>query len=452
MNDTLPVLDIIRKHMLRFEADALVDAVMLLARNGKLPPGTRLPRINDMTEALGLSTSTISRAWSSLVQMGIIETRRRGGTFIAAPVEATSYRLKGVSRTAFIHHLAPGYPDPNLQVDLKPLLIRVAEEGEFHGYPGKDQISEPLREAVLARIGYTPDRMLLDTEIIGALPRILQALGHRGAAIGIGNPEFALYKSIIKQAGMTPAPITFSRTGYDLVEIESALKSGVRVLLLQTRVQNPTGFLVPTENLAHIANLLKAYDATAIEVDHHGNLAPEAPIRLASLAPEHVILMSAFSKEIHPDIRVSAITGPAMIMERISVWRSGGEWVSAINAKLLEIALTDAHVASTVKQARHEYAARRNIFIQRFATAGIEIHSAAGLCLWIPVRSEEDTVLRLAAQSISVARGSAYLAAKNEGQEHVFLSLGGLRENSEYLSQRILEASLVLPPDMGYFA
>lgn len=443
MNDKNCITQHLLENMHRMSGDGLVDAVLLAIRTGRLQTGDRLPTMAEMSEGLGLSASTISRAWASLVQMGVLETKRRGGTRVVKPVQATSYRTRGIDRSHFRFNLAAGYPDGDLQVDLGEIMQRVASSGSFTGYPGKDEISPGLQAALLDRMGYRPDVTMLSSDVIGTLPRVLQAVAHRGSTVGIGDPEFPLYPIILRQAGMTPVPIMFGPAGYDVDAIDRQLANGTKLLLLQTRVHNPTGRMVPTENLAQIAELLQRHDSMAIEVDHHGRLVPETDFRLASFAPERVILMSSFAKEIHPDIRVAAISGPSAVMDRISVWRSGGDWVSSVNKALLEACLTDERVAESTACARREYDRRRQLFVEAFRPHGLEIQSNAGLNLWVPVASEQETLVSLAAKSISVAGGSSFVSRRGD-QPHVHLSLGCLGTRAEELCNDVLESALII--------
>src|SRR5699024_5122896 len=118
-----------------------------------------------------------------------------------------------------------------------------------------------------------------------------------------------------------------------------------------------------------------------VEVDHHGALVPDMDVRLASLAPDGVVLMTSFAKELHPDLRVASISGPSRILNRISVWRAGGAWIRAVDRARLEVCLADPDVRSGVTRARREYERRREIFIDAFAKKRIEISSNAGIGL-----------------------------------------------------------------------
>ena len=52
-------------------------------RDGKLPPGTRLPTVRELAGQLGLAVNTVARAYRELEAAGILETRGRFGTFVA---------------------------------------------------------------------------------------------------------------------------------------------------------------------------------------------------------------------------------------------------------------------------------------------------------------------------------------------------------------------------------
>ncbi|MCN9243932.1 GntR family transcriptional regulator [Streptomyces sp. RY43-2] len=54
------------------------------ARSGVLPVGYRLPTVRGLAESLGLAANTVAKAYKALEADGVIETRGRNGTFVAA--------------------------------------------------------------------------------------------------------------------------------------------------------------------------------------------------------------------------------------------------------------------------------------------------------------------------------------------------------------------------------
>ncbi|MEV0093092.1 GntR family transcriptional regulator [Streptomyces sp. NPDC050738] len=58
------------------------------ARSGRLPVGYRLPTVRGLAEELGLAANTVAKAYRALEGDGVIETRGRNGTFVAAAGDA----------------------------------------------------------------------------------------------------------------------------------------------------------------------------------------------------------------------------------------------------------------------------------------------------------------------------------------------------------------------------
>ncbi|MBT2399654.1 GntR family transcriptional regulator [Streptomyces sp. ISL-100] len=58
------------------------------ARAGALPVGYKLPTVRGLAEDLGLAANTVAKAYRALESDGVIETRGRNGTFVAAAGDA----------------------------------------------------------------------------------------------------------------------------------------------------------------------------------------------------------------------------------------------------------------------------------------------------------------------------------------------------------------------------
>lgn len=62
------------------------------ARSGALPVGYRLPTVRGLAEDLGLAANTVAKAYRALEADGVIETRGRNGTFVAAAGDAAAQK------------------------------------------------------------------------------------------------------------------------------------------------------------------------------------------------------------------------------------------------------------------------------------------------------------------------------------------------------------------------
>jgi DNA-binding transcriptional regulator YhcF (GntR family) len=63
--------------------DQLRIAVIAAVRDGRLAAGMRLPTVRELAVELGVAVNTVARAYRELESAGIVETRRRWGTFVA---------------------------------------------------------------------------------------------------------------------------------------------------------------------------------------------------------------------------------------------------------------------------------------------------------------------------------------------------------------------------------
>ncbi|MFK0120618.1 GntR family transcriptional regulator [Streptomyces sp. NPDC090994] len=68
------------------------------AREGVLPVGYRLPTVRGLAETLGLAANTVAKAYRALEADGVIETRGRNGTFVAAAGAAAQRELAAAAQ------------------------------------------------------------------------------------------------------------------------------------------------------------------------------------------------------------------------------------------------------------------------------------------------------------------------------------------------------------------
>lgn len=65
--------------------DQIRSQISALVRVGSLAPGDRLPTVRGLAADLGVAAGTVARAYKELEAAGLVESRRRLGTVVAAP-------------------------------------------------------------------------------------------------------------------------------------------------------------------------------------------------------------------------------------------------------------------------------------------------------------------------------------------------------------------------------
>lgn len=69
------------------------------ARGGDLPVGYKLPTVRGLAGELGLAANTVAKAYRVLESDGVIETRGRNGTFVAAAGDAAAREASEAARS-----------------------------------------------------------------------------------------------------------------------------------------------------------------------------------------------------------------------------------------------------------------------------------------------------------------------------------------------------------------
>lgn len=66
--------------------------------DGTLAPGAKLPTVRRLAEDLGLAANTVARSYRELESLGLIETRGRNGSFVAAHGDAAERGAQEAAR------------------------------------------------------------------------------------------------------------------------------------------------------------------------------------------------------------------------------------------------------------------------------------------------------------------------------------------------------------------
>ena len=177
-----------------------------------------------------------------------------------------------------IVHFEIGQPD-------FPTPSNVSEVGMDAIHTGKTRYNPPsglpdLRKAI-AR--YTSERLNLDIgaeRVVvgpGAKPGLFfpaLALISPGDEVLYPDPGFPTYEAMIQVAGGTPVPIPLreeNQFSFDLMVFDSKISARTRLIILNSP-GNPTGGVIPFEDLKHIAKKAKEFNAWVLSDEIYSRL------------------------------------------------------------------------------------------------------------------------------------------------------------------------------------
>jgi aspartate/methionine/tyrosine aminotransferase len=129
----------------------------------------------------------------------------------------------------------------------------------------------------------------------------LLALVEEGDQVIYPNPGFPIYESMIAFTGATPVPVPLVESRgftFDLDVLASRLNDRTRMIILNSP-QNPTGGVIPPEDLKAVAALVRDRDVWILSDEIYSRIYyGERPCSIASLPgmQEKTIILDGFSK------------------------------------------------------------------------------------------------------------------------------------------------------------
>ncbi len=261
--------------------------------------------------------------------MQLAKRMQQLGTESAFDVLVKARRLEAEGRS--VVHMEIGEPDFPTPPNIVEAAKQALDEGWTHygptqGYPD-------LREAIAAHVRATrgvrvgPEHVCV---VPGGKPIIffpMLALIEAGDEVLYPNPGFPIYESMIRYLGGVPVPLPLvEERGFslDLDILKAKLSPRTKMVVLNSP-QNPTGGILPREDLAEIARLVRDRDLIVLSDEIYSRILYDGCFySIASFDGmlEKTILLDGFSK-------TYAMTG----------WRIGygvmPEWLAAAVTRLM---------------------------------------------------------------------------------------------------------------------
>ena len=203
--------------------------------------------------------------------MKIAENFSRLGTESAFVVLAKAKKLEADGKE--IINLGIGQPDFRTPQHIVEAGKKALEDGH-HGYTPANGTLE-LRQSVCAHIkkmyraNIDPARVLITP---GGKPTMYFAImlfGEPGSEIIYPEPGFPIYESMIQYSGAKAVPMYLSdknNFSFNVKDVISLINERTRLLILNNP-QNPTGGLIPKEQIDELVIQLKKYPHVAILSD-----------------------------------------------------------------------------------------------------------------------------------------------------------------------------------------
>jgi len=320
--------------------------------------------------------------------------------------------------------LSVGEPDFSTPWHIREEAIRTLDKGRTWYSPNAGFLA--LREAVggyvsrHSHVTYDPKTEVLVT--VGgseAIDLCLRALITPGDEVLIPEPSFVCYDPLTRMAGGIPVPlVTKAEDAFRLrAEVVAAAITPKTKLLVLPYPNNPTGAIMPREELEALAEVLRGTDIMVLSDEIYGELTyGREHVSFAAIEgmQERTVLVSGFSKAFAmTGWRLGYACGPAPVMQMLI----------KLHQYALMCAPTTAQYAATeamnngdedVEKMRGEYDMRRRYIVDELNKMGLTCFEPEGAFYVFPsiqstgMTSEEFCERLLKEKHVAVVPGNAF--------------------------------------------
>lgn len=434
-------------------ADRLAEEIAA----GRLRPGHRLPPLRRYAFETGIAFSTAARVYTELTRRGLVSGEVGRGTFVRASAPAP--RLAEPDRAAVIdlefNSTTVAASDLGVLADA---LTDVARSPSLAtAFAAASATSHSLRRDLLAdhlsRAGWRvePKHLLSAAGGRQAIAGVLSALCEPGRPIGMEALTYPMTKTLAKRLGFSTVPIALDAEGIVPEALVRAHdEAGIRVVYLQPTLHNPLGVTMGETRRHEIAAILKRYDILAVEDHVYGFLAADAPLPLAALAPDNVVLVDSFSKRGFSGLSVGFVhAASAELRGRVATSLREGAWLAPpVALAILSAVLEAGALAGLEQRKRTEAAVRQGIL--RTILPNFDVQSDprtfhAWLRLPPPWRSEPFCAAALAA-GVAVTPGANFAVQPGYAPDAVRLAFSAVGREAFELALVALRTLLIGGP------
>lgn len=243
-------------------------------------------------------------------------------------------------------------------------VLRAAVDRGDLGYPAADlsRLNRALVGFAGRRLGWEVDseQVTLAPDVVVAALALLEVLLEPGDEVGLAVPAYPPFFSELPRIGLSLRELKLDEDAdLDLAEFEAALRGGLKALVL-VNPHNPTGRVIPREQLEQIAALCAEHGAWVISDEIHAPLvlpgAEHVPwlevseaarevgfvltsaskaFNLAGLKAAHIVTASGPARDVVAGLPgIGHAAGLFGVLASEAAFEEGDEWLDAVLVQL----------------------------------------------------------------------------------------------------------------------
>ncbi|NYG56458.1 PLP-dependent aminotransferase family protein [Nocardioides perillae] len=316
----------------------LAAAVRLAVGDGRIAVGTRLPSERELTAALGVSRTTVTRAYAALCEEGWAEARRGAGTFTRVPggraraFDRALVPRPGDEDAVDLNCAAPSAPPGLAEAHAAAAADLPAYLGGHGYFPAGLPVLQQAVAAAYDQQGLPtdPGQVLVTAGALSATAIVAHGLLGAGDRALVETPVYPNAVQAFRHAGARVLGAPVDPDGWDLDVVAAALRQAApRTAYLIPDFQNPTGLLMDDAQREEYAAALRRTRTVAVVDEAHRALVLDDDLERAGMpapfavhSPDAITLGSA-SKSHWGGLRLGWVRAPRDLVDRLTRARLG---------------------------------------------------------------------------------------------------------------------------------
>ncbi|TLD45741.1 MAG: HTH-type transcriptional regulatory protein GabR [Accumulibacter sp.] len=371
---------------------SLYLAVRRLILDGELPPGTPLPPSRVLSADIGLSRSTVVRAYEKLRVEGYLQSCGGSATLVSEALALAppgrvrrdrpwrqgrplSRRGAEIARHATSSPIqsgafVPGVPDVGLFpfATWRRLLAKYTNFEHRHlaryGHGGHGPLKAALAEYLRASrmMSCSPRQILIVNGSHQAIDLCARMLCDEKDRVWMEDPGYWGASNVLRASGLQLEPIPVDEQG---MAPPAAPVSPPRLIFVSPSSQYPSGVVMSLNRRIKLLELAEEHNAWIIEDDYDNEIRFH-PYAIGSLfgqaRSQRVIYLGTFSKTMFPGLRLAYLVVPEDLAESFAtgnaeLYREGRMIEQAALAEFID----GGHLGAHLRRVRNIYQERRNV-------------------------------------------------------------------------------------------
>jgi DNA-binding transcriptional MocR family regulator len=425
---------------------AIVNAIADAVERGDLKAGDKMPTHRDLAGAVGVTTGTITRAYSEAAKRGLLVGETGRGTFVKANIFEDAFPAVSFSEDEELIDFSLNIPplsvgDPLGQV-LTDTLARLAARPGLSALLGYQPAPGLKRHraagaAWIARSGLAvdPEQVLICTGALHAMTVVLSTITNPDDSVFTESLTYPGMKNLAHLLHLRLKGLPTDDHGIIPAAFDKACQlEPTRILYTIPTIQNPLGTVMPEGRRREIADIAVKHGVAIVEDDVHSFMLPSQPPPLSSFAPENSYYILSTSKSIAGGMRIGYLVAPERMIEPLATSLRATVWMAApLMAEIASEWIGDGTAERLVEQKRAEAAARQSI--ARAALDGFQFDAhPLSFHLWLhlpePWRSNEFSA-QLRRRGVVVTPAEAFVPGREEPPHAVRVCIGAARTRAQ---------------------